>query len=266
MGHLGLLQVTRPEETAREIGKMGNKAYRFVMGLLLAGSALSSGAQAQTGVAHPKPVTTRDMCVGTPVFELIPSGPQTAFRTTNEAANGGFDPSAPIASCGPVTRAQPLICVDSTGTPVGNEELCSPGAQLDYESKNTVIVHRSRTPGLAYYTVDSTTLGGAPMITGVRITAGLAGNCIQIAEVEAYENGVNVALASNGGVATGTAPYSGSSVPARANDGIRPSSYPNIYHSQCNGGDSLVITFARPSPSSDARTTVQIAISTASSS
>lgn len=70
--------------------------------------------------------------------------------------------------------------------------------------------------------------------------------CIQIAELEVYAKGVNVALAANGGRASGTSPYSGESNVGKAIDGVKPAGYPNIYHSECVGGSYLRVDFARP--------------------
>lgn len=226
---------------------MRKKASRIVIAALLCGAAPGIAHAQTAGVAHPKPVNTRGMCVDQPAYELVALSPPTDYRTTSGTAPGGYDPAAPAVSCGGVTRAQPLTCVDSSSVPVGNPELCATTAKSDYESKNLVTVQRGTAAGLAYYTVQSTTLGGSPLITGVRIKAGIVNSCIQVAELEAYEGGVNVALASNGGSAIGTTPWSGESAPAKAIDGMRPAGYPNIYHSQCSGGDNLVITFARPS-------------------
>jgi hypothetical protein len=68
---------------------------------------------------------------------------------------------------------------------------------------------------------------------------------IQVAEVQAFEalTGTNVALASNGGVATAPNTYDGT-LPAAAIDGIAPQSYPNIYHSAGTPADYLTVTFA----------------------
>lgn len=75
-----------------------------------------------------------------------------------------------------------------------------------------------------------------------------AGGCLQIAELEAYSGDTNVALAQNGGVASGSNPYSGDAGVTRTNDGVKPAGYPQIFHSSCGSGDYLRITFANPTP------------------
>lgn len=72
---------------------------------------------------------------------------------------------------------------------------------------------------------------------------------IQVAELQAFQfgTGTNVALASNGGVATSSSVYAGVAFPGFANDGIAPNSYPNIFHSGSPGaGEFLQIAFAAP--------------------
>ncbi len=72
---------------------------------------------------------------------------------------------------------------------------------------------------------------------------------IQIAELQAFTfSATNVALQSNGGVATGSSVYqNGSATPDQANDGIFPADYPNIFHSGTpNAGEFLQIDFAGP--------------------
>lgn len=82
--------------------------------------------------------------------------------------------------------------------------------------------------------------------TSIVIKAGVNSPCIQIAEVEVYSGGVNVALASNGGQASGSASFNGISNPDKTNDGVKPAGYPNIFHSTCSSGDTLRIDFAAP--------------------
>lgn len=77
----------------------------------------------------------------------------------------------------------------------------------------------------------------------LRVVSG--SDCLQVAEIEVYANGVNVAAAAAGGVATGTAPYDPATGPGRAIDGVRPASYPNIYHSVCGGSPTLRVVFPR---------------------
>jgi hypothetical protein len=86
----------------------------------------------------------------------------------------------------------------------------------------------------------------AGRVSSIVVQAGIASNCIQVAEVEVYSNGVNVALASNGGEASSNNSYSSQSTADRANDGVRPSGYPAIFHSACSNGDYLRIEFPVP--------------------
>lgn len=85
----------------------------------------------------------------------------------------------------------------------------------------------------------------ADLATSVLINSA-NGDCIQIAEVEAYSGGTNVALASAGATASSSSPYSGEANASKTNDGVKPAGYPNIFHSSCGSGDFLRITFKNP--------------------
>lgn len=96
----------------------------------------------------------------------------------------------------------------------------------------------------------STVLGTVPAaaavynVKSVKIT-NVTNDYIQVAELLAFEagTGTNVALASNGGVATGSPLWNPATTPGKANDGIFPSAYPNIFHSLSGAGAFLLITF-----------------------
>jgi len=85
-----------------------------------------------------------------------------------------------------------------------------------------------------------------PVLADSIVLRSKAGTCIQVAELEAYSGAVNVALASNGGVASGSPSYDSQSNVGNVNDGVKPANYPNIFHSQCNGSDFVKVAFARP--------------------
>ena len=68
---------------------------------------------------------------------------------------------------------------------------------------------------------------------------------IQVGELQAFAGGTNVALQSNGGIASGNGSYSGQSTPDKANDGSTDGNYPNIYHAAYIGGAFLRIDFAQ---------------------
>lgn len=99
---------------------------------------------------------------------------------------------------------------------------------------------------LAVAPVKDATPEPGKLATSVTITAGIRNSCIQVAEVEVYSGGVNVAAAASGASAIGTSVWSGESHAGKAIDGVKPAGYPDIYHSSCSGGDALTITFARP--------------------
>ena len=86
----------------------------------------------------------------------------------------------------------------------------------------------------------------APVVATSVVLTAVSGSCIQIAELEAFAGGLNVASAANGGVATGSTPYDGQANVGRINDGVKPAGYPNIFHSQCGAGDFAKVTFAQP--------------------
>jgi hypothetical protein len=85
-----------------------------------------------------------------------------------------------------------------------------------------------------------------PVVATSIVLTSVNGTCMQIAEFEAYSGGVNVASASNGGVASGSQQYNSDTYAGRINDGVKPSSYPEIFHSQCGAGDFAKVTFAQP--------------------
>ena len=88
----------------------------------------------------------------------------------------------------------------------------------------------------------------ARQITSIRLESTItvpSERWIQIAELTAEANGVNVAAASEGGVATSDSVYSPGYDATKANDGvIQPG---NMYHSRNSEGDHITITFARRS-------------------
>lgn len=104
--------------------------------------------------------------------------------------------------------------------------------------------------------VQAATVVGAKSIT---VTSALS-NFLQVAELLAFDfNGVNVALAANGGVATASSQYYPDKAPqggpGEANDGIYPADYDYTYDPATGGvfhsggvgpGEFLTITFAAP--------------------
>lgn len=73
------------------------------------------------------------------------------------------------------------------------------------------------------------------------------GQSLQVAEFQAFEHGTgtNVALASQGGVAsTTTGTWDGSSTPGKAIDGNLAQNFPNMYHPAGNFSGNLRIRFA----------------------
>jgi subtilisin family serine protease len=86
-------------------------------------------------------------------------------------------------------------------------------------------------------------------VTDAVITSAIP-DWLQVGEFVATQTGtgIDVALASNGAVATASSVYfNGPAVPGYAIDGLFPSSYPFIYHSGNNNGtDWLKITFDGP--------------------
>ena len=73
------------------------------------------------------------------------------------------------------------------------------------------------------------------MVRYVKININKNNECLQIAQLAVYSNGVNIAPGK-----TASAPniYSSQSVPAKAIDGtLSTRDYPNIYHSACRSGD-----------------------------
>jgi len=84
-----------------------------------------------------------------------------------------------------------------------------------------------------------------PLVADSVILRSANSGCLQISEFEAYAAGVNVALAANGGVVSSSTPYDNLSTSRHVNDGVKPSSYPNIFHSQCGAGDFVKVTFSK---------------------
>jgi len=83
----------------------------------------------------------------------------------------------------------------------------------------------------------------AKLATSIEIRSAL-NTCVQVAELEVYAGGVNVAAAANGGSASSNGDYSGTSNASKAIDGVKPADYPYIFHGVC-GGDLLTVSFAR---------------------
>ncbi|WP_293354496.1 PEPxxWA-CTERM sorting domain-containing protein [Phenylobacterium sp.] len=76
----------------------------------------------------------------------------------------------------------------------------------------------------------------ATVATSIKIISGAAGgDWLGIGELQVFAGGVNVALASNGGLVFGTGSYDASTPPSKATDGIISTAYPNIYHSDGAG-------------------------------
>jgi hypothetical protein len=76
----------------------------------------------------------------------------------------------------------------------------------------------------------------ATVATSIKITSGMpGGDWLQIGELQAFADGVNVALASSGAQVFGTGSYDLNSTPAKATDGIISTSFPDIYHSDGAG-------------------------------
>ncbi|MHA6723076.1 PEPxxWA-CTERM sorting domain-containing protein [Sphingomonas sp. RS2018] len=76
----------------------------------------------------------------------------------------------------------------------------------------------------------------AAIVTSVQIRSN---DILQVAELQLFANGVNVAL---GKTATATSVYqNGSAVASRAVDGDTEGSFPNIYHGNMSSGDVLTV-------------------------
>lgn len=70
-------------------------------------------------------------------------------------------------------------------------------------------------------------------------------NYIQISELQLLEGGNNVALASNGAIATATSMLDADSAPSNAIDGVIILTPPHLYHSATPGaGEKLTITLS----------------------
>ena len=86
---------------------------------------------------------------------------------------------------------------------------------------------------------------GATHVLITHSQPGSANSYIQIGELQAFKNnGVNVAQASNGGVATGTASFGTN--PGQANDGNTSKTFPFIFTTQNGPGEFLRIDFSNP--------------------
>ena len=90
----------------------------------------------------------------------------------------------------------------------------------------------------------------ATVVTSVVISNALP-DYLQVAELQAFSGGTDVALASNGATATATSVYDPTgpqSLPGNAIDGDNAGNYyatPGIYHSQtASGSEALTVTFA----------------------
>jgi len=95
-----------------------------------------------------------------------------------------------------------------------------------------------RWDGYTTTTPDTPTSSGKTkkvMVRYVKININKNNECLQIAQLAVYSNGVNIAPGK-----TASAPniYSSQSIPAKAIDGtLSTRDYPNIYHSACRSGD-----------------------------
>lgn len=98
----------------------------------------------------------------------------------------------------------------------------------------------------------------ALIITSIEIRSAVPGEWLQVTELQAFDGGLNVALASQGGVATASSVYPGSvSTPDKAIDGVTNGDYTNNcanvaggcgFHSAGTGsGEFLKVTLAAPS-------------------
>jgi hypothetical protein len=220
------------------------KAFLLGAGISLLIPAMAP-AQTTQAVRHPKPDYKRNFCSAAELgYRLVAMQPPTSYRAVNIAAPGGYDPNASIDSCGPVVAAQPLTCVDGSGVPVGNPEMCEPNARGEYELNNVVNVYRNVAAGLPFYSVSSKNLG-VVLATGIRITRGKGSSCIWLTEVEVYSGSANVALKSSGATANSSAYEDWSSRDAPINGNVEGSS--GSFRTQCKEGDFYSVTFRNPS-------------------
>lgn len=217
---------------------------------LLAGVAIASltTIAAPASAQHAKPVVSREVCKADDGYDLVPSGAPTQWRKSPTGAEQTYDPNGEAISCGAVNRAQPLECRDAFGNRASDQNKCEPAAMLAYQAKTGRPVQRNQAvQDLSYYTIDTTSVGRPRMASSITLHSADRELCIQIAEVEVYANGVNVALASNGATATGSDTWSWESTPDKAIDGVRPAPYPQIFHSLCRSpSEFLTIKFAKP--------------------
>jgi hypothetical protein len=88
--------------------------------------------------------------------------------------------------------------------------------------------------------IAATAPASAAMIDSVQIKS-IAGDYLQIAELQLFSGGKNVATS---GIATATSTYvNGPAVPSNANDGSTVGTYPSIYHGNAsNGSDIFTLT------------------------
>lgn len=200
-------------------------------------------AQAQTqDVRHPKPVHSRTYCSSTDIaYRLVAIQGPTGYRAVNAAMPGGYDPGAAYDQCGPVAAAQPLVCVDGSGTPAADQDACEPRARAEFEIDTMSKVYRNAAAGMLYYTVDTKNIGVATA-TGVRITKSGSPNCMWIKEIEVAAQGRNVALSASGSTIASSPPLAGWSQASQAVDGNRTG---NGFISSCNKDDYLTVTFAK---------------------
>jgi hypothetical protein len=95
------------------------------------------------------------------------------------------------------------------------------------------------------------TSASAAVVVGaksVEITNALP-DYLQVSELVANTfSNIDVALATDGATATASSVYqNGPAVPGKAIDGVFPTDYPNIFHSNGSGaGEFLLVTFAAP--------------------
>jgi hypothetical protein len=98
---------------------------------------------------------------------------------------------------------------------------------------------------IARLPTDGSTAPKGLVATSIELRSAI-NTCVQVAELEVYADGVNVAAAANGGSASSNGDYSGTSNASKAIDGAKPADYPQIFHGVC-GGDLLTVSFAHPS-------------------
>jgi len=91
----------------------------------------------------------------------------------------------------------------------------------------------------------ATAPASAITVTSIRITSALP-NYIQVSELQAFQGGTNVALASAGATATGSGIWTAQSTPDKAIDGIITGVYPQMYHSDgSSSSEFLLVTLSQ---------------------